>query len=101
MYKADRIWDKTKREIVNIVQHRAKNSLQRKGETGMKKKHILKIGCGMLILALCLSGCAAPAAPEETAPPTTAIPETTAAAQTTVPETMSPQERESVAEFTG
>ena len=65
----------------------------------MKKKHILKIGCGMLILALCLSGCAAPAAPEETAPPTTAIPETTAAAQTTVPETMSPQERESVAEF--
>ena len=99
MYKVDRIWDKTKREIVNIVQHRAKNSLQRKGETGMKKKHILKIGCGMLILALCLSGCAAPAAPEETAPPTTAIPETTAAAQTTVPETMSPQERESVAEF--
>lgn len=95
MYKADRIWDKTKREIVNIVQHRAKNSLQRKGETGMK----LKIGCGMLILALCLWGCAAPAAPEETAPPTTAIPETTAAAQTTVPETMSPQERESVAEF--
>ena len=99
MYKADRIWDKTKREIVNIVQHRAKNSLQRKGETGMKKKHILKIGCGMLILALCLWGCAAPAAPEETVPPTTAIPETTAAAQTTVPETMSPQERESVAEF--
>lgn len=56
----------------------------------MKKKHILKIGW-MLILALCLSGCAAPAAPEETAPPTTAIPETTAAAQTTVPETMSPR----------
>lgn len=98
MYKVDRIWDKTKREIVNIVQHRAKNSLQRKGETGMKKKHILKIGW-VLILALCLWGCAAPTAPEETAPPTTAIPETTAAAQTTVPETMSPQERESVAEF--
>ena len=51
--------------------------------------------CWALILALCLSGCAAPAAPEETAPPmTTAIPETTAA-----PETMSPQEQESVAEF--
>ena len=64
----------------------------------MKKKHILKIGW-MLILALCLWGCAAPTAQEETAPPTTAIPETTAAAQTTVPETMSPQERESVAEF--
>lgn len=66
MYKADRIWDKTKREIVNIVQHRAKNSLQRKGETGMKKKHILKIGW-MLILALCLWGCATPTAQEETA----------------------------------
>lgn len=66
MYKVDRIWDKTKREIVNIVQHRAKNSLQRKGETGMKKKHILKIGW-MLILALCLWGCAAPTAQEETA----------------------------------
>ena len=56
--------------------------------------------CWALILALCLSGCAAPAAPEETAPPmTTAIPETTAAPETTVPETMSPQEQESVAEF--
>lgn len=33
----------------------------------MKKKHILKIGCGMLILALCLWGCAAPTAQEETA----------------------------------
>lgn len=56
--------------------------------------------CWALILALCQSGCAAPAAPEETAPPmTTAIPETTAAPETTVPETMSPQEQESVAEF--
>ena len=33
----------------------------------MKKKHTLKIGCGMLILALCLWGCAAPTAQEETA----------------------------------